>query len=313
MNIDQYIGQLLYRHQCITVPGFGAFLTEIQSAKFDNFSNSFHPPKKIISFNPNLKNNDGLLANHISQNEKLSYELSVEKINLEVTNWKYSLQNKEVLKLAKIGMLALNNEENLIFEASNQVNYLTQSFGLSAFVAPVVKRKIFEKEVENLAQDKIITLQPKTTISPSRNYLKYAAAVLISMGLTGYLGLKLYNDKVINDTQIVQLQVQKDIQNKIQEATFVIKSPLPNVTLAIKTTTMSYHIVAGSYRSEKNANIQLYKLTKLGFNAKRIKRNNFGLYPVIYGSYPSFNEANNEMKIIREKNDPAAWLLIKDL
>ena len=28
MNIEHYISQLLYRHQCVIMPGFGAFLTE---------------------------------------------------------------------------------------------------------------------------------------------------------------------------------------------------------------------------------------------------------------------------------------------
>jgi hypothetical protein len=66
MKIEQYISQLLYRHQCVTVPGFGAFLTEIQSAHLHENTNSFYPPKKVISFNSHLKNNDGLLANHIA-------------------------------------------------------------------------------------------------------------------------------------------------------------------------------------------------------------------------------------------------------
>jgi len=33
MKIEQYISRLLYRYQCVTVPGFGAFLTEIQPAQ----------------------------------------------------------------------------------------------------------------------------------------------------------------------------------------------------------------------------------------------------------------------------------------
>ena len=74
MNIESYIAQLLYRYQCVTVPGFGAFLTEIQSAQLIESSHSFFPPKKVISFNAHLKNNDGLLANHIAQAEKTSYE-----------------------------------------------------------------------------------------------------------------------------------------------------------------------------------------------------------------------------------------------
>ena len=54
MKIEQYISQLLYRYQCVTVPGFGAFLTEFQSAQLDENSHSFYPPKKMISFNPSL-------------------------------------------------------------------------------------------------------------------------------------------------------------------------------------------------------------------------------------------------------------------
>jgi 2',3'-cyclic-nucleotide 2'-phosphodiesterase (5'-nucleotidase family) len=71
MKIEQYISQLLFRYQCVTVPGFGAFLTEFQSAQLDENSHSFYPPKKMVSFNPFIKNNDGLLANHLAQAEKI--------------------------------------------------------------------------------------------------------------------------------------------------------------------------------------------------------------------------------------------------
>ena len=86
MKIELYIAQLLYRYQCVTIPGFGAFLTEIQSAKLNESTNSFSPPKKMIAFNANLKNNDGLLANHIALAEKTSYEYAVSKIQYEVFN-----------------------------------------------------------------------------------------------------------------------------------------------------------------------------------------------------------------------------------
>ena len=88
MNLEHYISQLLYRYQCVTIPGFGAFLTDIQSAQWNEVSNGFYPPKKLISFNAYLKNNDGLLANHIAQTEKTSYEYAVSAIQYEVFNWK---------------------------------------------------------------------------------------------------------------------------------------------------------------------------------------------------------------------------------
>ena len=91
MNIEPYIAQLLYRYQCVTVPGFGAFLTEIQSAQLIESSNSFFPPRKMISFNGYLKNNDGLLANHIAQSEKTSYEYAVSANENFILNSTYIL------------------------------------------------------------------------------------------------------------------------------------------------------------------------------------------------------------------------------
>ena len=63
MQLETYISDLLYRYECVIIPEFGAFLTQPVSAKVDISSNTFYPPKKVLSFNEQLKNNDGLLAN----------------------------------------------------------------------------------------------------------------------------------------------------------------------------------------------------------------------------------------------------------
>ena len=51
MTIEKHISALLYRFQCVTLPGFGAFISEIQSAKVAGSASTFNPPKKIIIFN----------------------------------------------------------------------------------------------------------------------------------------------------------------------------------------------------------------------------------------------------------------------
>src|SRR3970040_2139121 len=171
MKIELYIAQLLYRYQCVTVPGLGAFLTEIQSAQLNESSNSFSPPKKMISFDANLKNNDGLLANHIALAEKTSYEYAVSAIQYEVFNWKKALQENNLFSIKNIGDLCLNADNNLVFTPYDQTNYLSSSFGLSPFVSPLVKREIFEKELEAIEEKETILLVPETrTTNP---YLKY--------------------------------------------------------------------------------------------------------------------------------------------
>lgn len=312
MKIELYIAQLLYRYQCVTVPGFGAFLTEIQSAQLIESSNSFFPPKKMISFNAYLKNNDGLLANHIAQSEKTSYEYAVSAIQFEVFSWKKALQENGRFSIKNVGDLCLNADNNLIFTPFDQTNYLTSSFGLSPFVSPVVKREIFEKVVETIEEKEPIVFQPEE-IRTSRPYLKYAAIFVLGLGLTGSIGYPIYQNQIANQTVLVETAVQKQVQNKIQEATFFIESPLPAVTLSVKDGKMPYHIMAGAFRKEENAQKIFEKLTAQGFKAKRLAPNKHGLFPVLYGSYATYAEAEKAKSEIQETQNEEAWILIESL
>ncbi|MBV1923780.1 MAG: SPOR domain-containing protein, partial [Flavobacteriaceae bacterium] len=80
MQLASYINDLLFRYECVIIPGFGAFLTQYHSAKIDEISNTFTPPGKLVSFNRQLQTNDGLLANYIATIEKCSYETSLQRI-----------------------------------------------------------------------------------------------------------------------------------------------------------------------------------------------------------------------------------------
>jgi nucleoid DNA-binding protein len=325
MKIELYIAQLLYRYQCVTVPGFGAFLTEIQSAQLLENSHSFFPPKKVISFNTHIKNNDGLLANHIAQTEKTSYDYAVSAIEYEVLNWKKTLQENRSLTIKNIGVLSLNAENNIYFTPNEQTNYLAQSFGLTSFVSPAVKREVelakpeivFEKSTEVIEEEKpIFNFIPETRErSP---YLKYAAIFVIGLAIAGSVGYPMYQNQIASETVLVETAVQKQVQHKIQEATFFIQTPIPAVTLSLKSekeveAKMPYHIMAGAFRSEANAQKRYNQLIAKGFKARVLGINKNGLYPVLYGSYPTFAQAEKEKDSITETDNPEAWILIQSL
>jgi len=315
MKIEQYISQLLYRYQCVTVPGFGAFLTEIQSAQLDENSHSFYPPKKMVSFNPFIKNNDGLLANHLAESEKVSYEVAVNAIQNEVSHWKSKIQESGSFSIRNIGDFSLNTERNIVFVPADQINYLKESFGLSTFVSPSVKREVlhevYKEEVEQLEETAPIIF----TSEKKKNYafLKYAAIFVVTTGIAGFVGNRFYEKKIAEETLIVQTNVQKKVNQKIQEATFYISNPLPSVTLTIPSDNTPFCVVAGAFRIESNAEEQYQRLLKLGFKkAKRLPANKHGLFPVLYGSYSSYADAYQAMKDIRKLDNKDAWLLIEE-
>lgn len=315
MNLEQYIGQLLYRHQCVTVPGFGAFLTEINTAFLNESTNSFYPPRKVVSFNSNLKNNDGLLANHIALSEKISYDNAVSTIATEVSRWNSFLDSNEKVTLKNIGDISLNTEKKTVFVPSENTNYLKESFGLNTFVSPSIKREvakhldIVEEEIEE--EQPVIALPTEKRKTPS--YLKYAAVFVFGLAGAGYFGYNFYENRVAEQTLLVETSVQKKMQTKIQQATFLIENPLPSVTLTVKEEKLNYHIVAGAFRNEENATKAYNELIATGYKARRIAPNKHGLYPVLFGSYATLQEANEAKEKIQQAGNPDAWLLVKEL
>ena len=150
----------------------------------------------------------------------------------------------------------------------------------------------------------------------ANSLMKYAAIFVLGAGLLGvggYFGNNYYQNKIQEETLAVQTKVQKQVDKKIQEATFFITNPLPTVTLTVSEEKMPYHIVAGAFRLEKNAVAIYNELLKLGYPARRIAQNKHGLYPVVYGSFASYNEAQKAMDSIQKTHNPEAWLLIQEL
>jgi hypothetical protein len=77
MNLDKFISDLLYRYDCVIVPGFGGFIANRVSAKNISSQHKFIPPTKEIAFNSNLNQNDGLLANYIKRSNNISYSHAI--------------------------------------------------------------------------------------------------------------------------------------------------------------------------------------------------------------------------------------------
>ena len=313
MQIEKHISDLLYRYQCVTVPGFGAFLTETVSAHVTGSASSFFPPKKVVSFNVNVKNNDGLLANHVALQEKMSYELAVIKIGDVVNEWTYLLQKRNHVVLKNIGEISVNNEMNWVFEPANAVNYLTDSFGLTPFVSPEITREVLKKEVETLEEKVPIVFTPERRKDYS--YLKYAAAFAVMLGVGTYAYMDFQNKLVVSKTIAVRKNVQEKVQQQIQEATFFINAPKQSSELIKKTVIeeqMPYHLVASAYRSEENAQKAISELKAAGFdNAKMLPINKSNLYPVVYASFKTLDEAQTERKNIQKSHNAEAWLLIE--
>ena len=301
MTLATYINDLLYRYDCVIVPDFGGFVTNRIGAKLNNYTHTFTPPKKQITFNKLLKHNDGLLANYIASAENISFEKASTAISLAVIKWQNELQSKSV-EIDKLGVLSLNKERQIIFEPTNSVNYLTESFGLSTVVSSAISR--YTEQVKPLIP---AAVEEKKKGIPS--FIKYAAtaAILLTLSISGYKG---YQENEQKEALAVQ---EKAIQKKIQSATFIISNPLPTINLnVIKEKAKPFHVIAGAFQFIENAEKKVAQLKAKGFDAKVVGVNNWGLTQVAFNSYSDRNEATNNLYKIQKTVSKDAWLLIKE-
>ncbi|OFY88218.1 MAG: hypothetical protein A3K10_07530 [Bacteroidetes bacterium RIFCSPLOWO2_12_FULL_31_6] len=139
MNIDKHICDLLFRYECVIIPGFGGLITSHYSAIIRNDEHFLYPPSKFIAFNKNLNKQDGLLANYISEKEKITYSESVYKIDQFAKLITTQLQKGKKISLVNIGVFHTDKEKNILFTPDGQINYLTDSFGLSRLYATPIK------------------------------------------------------------------------------------------------------------------------------------------------------------------------------
>jgi cell division protein FtsN len=161
--------------------------------------------------------------------------------------------------------------------------------------------------------EKVIPLTITPEKRKSRPYLKYAAIAVIALGLGGFTASNYYINQIEAQNQLAQEEANQQLDAKVQEATFVISNPLPAATLTIEKQSGNYHIVAGAFRVEANSNKKVKQLQDLGFKARKIGMNKYGLHEVVYASYSNRIEALQALRQIKRDNNSEAWLLVKDL
>lgn len=309
MQIASYISDLLYRYECVILPEFGAFLTQYQSAQMHEAPLAFYPPKKKLSFNSQLIDTDGLLANYIAQAETISHEQANSKIASYVGELWEGLRRGEARELKNIGSFSINTNNNLQFEPSYHLNYLTSSFGLSSVTTQAVSREVYKEQIVALEQKAPIAFTPERR---NKVWLKYAAIALIGVSIIGIGGLKYVKNIEVHNVAS-QEQAKELLDTKIQEATFTINNPLPAITLELIQPQGKYHVVAGAFRMEENAQKRVQQLRAKGYKSRQIGANKYGLHQVVYNSYASPQEALQELHAIRRADNREAWLFIKDL
>src|SRR5687768_1598584 len=237
MNMDRHISSLLYDYDCVIVPELGGFVCNYSPAKIHPVQHTFSPPSKNITFNSNLKNNDGLLANRISREEMKTFAEANFSIRDFVTLANRELGKGNKFRIEEVGTLFLDTERNIQFEPDSSINYLHDSFGLGTFRSAAIKREGVSKRLEKELKDRVI--QPKKDKIPNRvrvRRLAMAAALMPFLAATVWVSINFTeirkgNYSSLNPFADKQAPLYKPSENQIpviSEKDFAVKTEVGN-------------------------------------------------------------------------------------
>lgn len=341
-TIEQHISELLFDHDCVIVPSMGGFLASNQNSLI-TANQVVLPPFRKIAFNVYLKNNDGLLANHLVEYDHISYQDALVRIEKYVSTCLTEMNSGKKIYLNNIGTIFYDREHNVQFEASRNSNHLKDSFGMDALQLIPVNREISGNEKLKPILKEIRPSRPaKRATSPriKRSSKIVGVVALAATALWFSFNLYLVNPKQFQtatlnpfDTQTVlkikdtstfpPAVIKNDHTSKVE--TVYVKTTTPveqkrsaephspsavpeknNIVVSPPQINQHHFIVAGVFKIEDNATAFVEQLHNQGFASASITEANHRWY-VYYQGFESRNDAiamNDSLK----KNNLQGWI-----
>ncbi len=141
LNIDEHISELLYDHDCVIVPALGGFLASNVQAKLNPAQHTISPPRRKIAFNIYLRQNDGLLANHLVEYDRVSYPEAISRIEAYVQDCFSKLDLHRKIIIERVGTVYYDKEKHLLFEPFRQAQFRKDAYGLGPLqILPLEKQ-----------------------------------------------------------------------------------------------------------------------------------------------------------------------------
>ncbi len=158
ISIAEAISDLLFVRDTVVVPGLGAFVKKPVSAQVNPVANYFAMPSSEIVFDANLREDNELVVNYMSEKNEIPKEEAQKLLSMFVSDCFNSLKQGKKVVLSQIGTLSYDWANDIAFEQDKSVNYNADAFGLCDFTPePVLRSKTKDEiktEIEQQQKDK---------------------------------------------------------------------------------------------------------------------------------------------------------------
>ncbi|MCM1449563.1 MAG: hypothetical protein NC082_04420 [Clostridiales bacterium] len=257
-RIISHIEYLLDHHECVIVPGLGAFIGHRRPAVIDTERNIIMPPHRVISFNGDLTHDDGLLCSSYSRSMAVPYTVALQEMQEDVRMLNSYLMQAGELRVGEIGSLRLGADGMSTFTPASSSLY--NSYGLSGIDSSYIKPQATDNHIDNRA---VILEKPRRfTNNGLHGFMRYAAmlAVLIGLGIVLSTPVAVYEHEVTKASMMpIETTVSYDEDPAYMPCELLISKPYCQSTClksepeTVDTTGANYCLVIASLATLEQA------------------------------------------------------------
>lgn len=297
--ITSCISDLLEEHEYVVIPGLGSFMSLYRPARFDQEEDLLLPPSQQVAFHPEVKEDDGVLANYLARRLKipsLQAASMVEKFTDEVL---YRLDHGEEVEFEKLG--TLKRVEGRIVYTPGKEAVLTDAFGLGP--VPVQNRKLKTSEYESPVIQGLET-------SP-RKFKKWLWFLLIPLLALVPVVVILIRGNVRKEPSPAQ-STRQEIDLPVAGDTLIrsadtlrieqpAESPVPPDSLPLLPGKGLYYMIGGSFLSKENADKYFQRMEVKGYQPIHLGKTG-SFYLVAIDTFQNRGDAFDALNQYHERN-----------
>ncbi|WP_031527894.1 HU domain-containing protein [Dyadobacter crusticola] len=301
--VETVLRKLISEYEFVIIPGFGALLSHHIPAAYDSNSGFFSPPAKKLAFNEYLKLDDGLLANHISRQEKCTHTEAVDYVKGYTDNLKQQLDANGQALIDGVGEFGRNVEGKLVFEPKTEKYFKDEWYGFEKVKVKRFNKQVMANSVSHpfAAEHEVEVIEFEDEKVKSINWRRWAAAAVVALlcGLSFFLVNSQHSDiqstlnpfkELFSKSELPQEQqtiveepapatnnetvvVEEDSTEtalvdssaaKHDSAAAIVPSAVPAAP-AVGNTAAKFYVIAGAFKGPKQARILLADLREKGF------------------------------------------------
>lgn len=136
MDILAYLVELLQQRKQVSVTDLGTFFKKKFPGRYDKETQSFLPPSYALQFTAKVESEQEL-PDYVAKTRNISVESASYYIAQFVNDIQQKLETEHEAELENLGRLYFTEHEGLSFEASKNINYGSEFYGLPALAETV--------------------------------------------------------------------------------------------------------------------------------------------------------------------------------